>query len=93
MYTRSVVMDNLWTHIEQYLKDCRFQKRLDDKTLKAYQIDLRQFASCITSNDISEITSANLEAFIADLHQNYKPKTAKRKIASLKAFFHYLEYK
>ena len=90
MYTRSVVMDNLWTHIEQYLKDCRFQKRLDEKTLKAYQIDLRQFASYIASNDISEITPTTLEAFIAKLHQNYKPKTAKRKIASIKAFFHYL---
>ena len=27
------------------------------------------------------------------LHQAYKPKTVKRKIASLKAFFHYLEYR
>ena len=86
-------MDNLWTHIEHYLKDCRFQKRLDDKTLKAYRIDLRQFASYIAANNISEITPATLEAFIANLHRNSKPKTAKRKIASLKAFFHYLEYK
>lgn len=27
------------------------------------------------------------------MHKQYKPKTVKRKIASLKAFFHYLEYK
>lgn len=39
------------------------------------------------------ITPNTLETHIAQLHQQYKPKTVKRKIASLKAFFHYLEYK
>ena len=34
-----------------------------------------------------------LENYVATLHQKYKPKTVKRKIASLKALFHYLEYK
>lgn len=32
-----------------------------------------------------------MEAYIASLHQHYKPKTVKRKIAALKAFFRYLE--
>lgn len=45
------------------------------------------------STDISEITPCILEAYIAKLQQEYKPKTAKRKIASTKALFHYLEYK
>ena len=40
-----------------------------------------------------DITSIALEEFIADLHQEYKPKTVRRKLASLKAFFHYLEYR
>lgn len=34
-----------------------------------------------------------LETYIAKLHQQYAPKTVKRKIASLKALFHHLEYK
>ena len=34
-----------------------------------------------------------MEHFIANLHQSYKPKTVKRKIASLKALFHYFEYR
>lgn len=29
--------------VQEYLKVCQFQKRLDSKTLKAYTIDLRQF--------------------------------------------------
>lgn len=86
-------MNNLQSLIEDYLKFCHSQKRLDEKTLKAYRIDLRQFYNLASVTDISEITSQILEDYIARLHQQYKPKTVKRKIASLKAFFHYLEYK
>ena len=86
-------MDTLQTQLNNYLEFCQFQKRLDSKTLKAYRIDLTQFIRQISANDISFITPSILEKYIATLHQTYKPKTSKRKIASLKAFFHYLEYK
>ena len=86
-------MNNLQTHITNYLEYCEYQKRLDKKTIKAYRIDLTQFSTKIESTNLSEITPDILEKFIADLHQSYKPKSAKRKIASIKAFFHYLEYK
>lgn len=86
-------MSNLQTSITNYLDYCQYQKRLDMKTLKAYRIDLRQFGTQIPTTSITEITSDLLENHIAELHQKYKPKTVKRKIASLKAFFHYLEYR
>lgn len=86
-------MNTLQKHIKNYLEYCQLQKRLDAKTLKAYRIDLTQFHAQFSSADISAITPDMLEHFIANLHQNFKPKTVKRKIASLKAFFHYLEYK
>ena len=34
-----------------------------------------------------------LHFYIVHLHSSYKPKSAKRKIASLKAFFHYCKFK
>ena len=34
-------MENLQTLTENYLEYCRTQKCLDEKTLKAYRIDLR----------------------------------------------------
>ena len=86
-------MNTLQTQISDYLHFCQVQRRLDPKTLKAYRIDLRQFASQVTKSDTQTVSPGDLENFIAHLHQNYKPKTVKRKIASLKAFFHYLEYK
>ena len=90
---RRKTMNNLQNQVDAYLKFCQLQKRLDFKTQKAYRIDLRQY--CIfLSNDFSiAILSTTLEQFITTLHSKFKPKTVKRKIASLKAFFHYLEYK
>ncbi|MGN0319307.1 MAG: tyrosine-type recombinase/integrase [Lachnospira sp.] len=86
-------MNNLQTLIQNYLEYCGTQKCLDNKTLKAYRIDLRQFSEQIVTTDITDINSSMLEKYISTLHQQYQPKTAKRKIASLKAFFHFLEFK
>jgi integrase/recombinase XerD len=86
-------MNNLQTLIDNYLEYCDSQKRLDEKTLKAYRIDLSQFSEQVSSQEVTEITPEILENYIGGLHQKYKPKSVKRKIASLKALFHYLEYK
>lgn len=71
-----------------YLDYCEFRKELDQKTLKAYRIDLRQFFTFV-END--EPKKAEIEGFITELHKKYKQKTVKRKIASIKAFYNYLE--
>lgn len=86
-------MDSTKAHIKKYLEYCKSQKCLDAKTLKAYRIDLRQFSDQNPNLNITEITSEILEQYIAQLHEQYKPKTVKRKIASAKALFHYLNYK
>lgn len=86
-------MNNLQTYMNQYLTYCQHQKRLDAKTLRAYRIDLNQFASQVATPVLSNITTFVLEDYFTLLHQQYKPKTVKRKIASLKAFFRYLEYR
>ena len=79
------------TAIQNYLNHCRFEKGLDSKTVKAYQIDLLQLSAYIQKEGNS-YCKENLQAYIAYLHSRYKIKTVKRKIASLKAFFNYLEY-
>lgn len=86
-------MNNLQTLINNYLEYCHNQKRLDSKALKAYRIDLQQFYENFSHKEITDITPPLLEDYIGCLHLQYKPKTVKRKIASAKAFFHYLEFK
>ena len=86
-------MNDIQLHINKYLDYCSQQKRLDQKTIKAYRIDLDQFSNYISETQLTDITQDTLELYISYLHQNYQPKTVKRKIASLKAMFHYFEYK
>lgn len=80
-------------NIENYLNYCQYQKRLDSKTIKAYRIDLQQFLKDCNLDMIEKITPTQLETYIYQLHQKYKPKTVKRKIASIKALFHYFQYR
>lgn len=86
-------MTNLQNQINNYLEYCQNQKRLNSKTLKAYRIDLKQFHLGVHPIESNQITPEILENYISNLHQTYKPKTVKRKIASVKAFFRYLEYR
>ena len=86
-------MNTLENITNDYLDFCQNQKRLDSKTIKAYRIDLKQLYTWVSVDSFSKLSPAPIESYISNLHQIYKAKTAKRKIASLKAFFHYLELK
>lgn len=76
--------------VQDYLKICQFQKRLDSKTLKAYRIDLRQFGEFLAGEQRT-LSKEVLSEYIMDMNQRFKPRSVKRKIASIKAFCHYLE--
>ena len=84
-------MQDLQHWITRYLLDCQYQKGLDSKTIKAYQIDLAQFSALIDRSGL-ELTREGIMEYISNLHQQYKPKTIRRKVASVKAFCGYLEY-
>ena len=74
--------------VKKYLEYCEFRKELDRNTLKAYRIDLKQFYEYVKEGipDREEI-----ENYITNLHKKFKQKTIKRKIASIKAYYNYLE--
>ena len=78
----------LGERIVTYLEFCQYRKNLDHKTIKAYRIDLRQYCEYISSSDPSR---DKIQEYITELHKKYKQKTIKRKIASVKAFYNYLE--
>ena len=50
------------TAIQSYLNHCRFEKGLDSKTIKAYQIDLLQFSAYIQKEGNSYCNNSNLYA-------------------------------
>ena len=76
--------------IEEYLVKCKYQKNLDDKTIKAYKIDLMQFET-FSRNKSDYMSKECIESFLSELQsKQYAVKTLKRKAASLKVFFSYL---
>ncbi len=81
--------------IEQFLFHCRYEKNLSPKTLKAYSIDLRQVSEFLDVNlpatHLEAIDKAALRLYIKGLFTGLAEKTVKRKVASLKALFHFLE--
>lgn len=72
-------------HIDEFINYCRYHKKLSEKTIRAYKIDLSQYG--VFSNELSKQA---LWDYIEYLNKKYKPKTAKRKLATLKAFIHFL---
>lgn len=82
-------MTDLQKYINNYLDDCKYMKGLSEKTLKAYSIDLKQFSEFCADKHWNE--KEKIEEYIKAQYSKSKPKTAKRKIACIKAFFHYLE--
>ena len=71
--------------VDDFFNYCQYHKNLSDKTIRAYQIDMTQYRKF--SN---ELTKESLWDYIEYLNKMYKPKTAKRKLATLKAFIHFL---
>ena len=79
---------NYKEQVKKYLDYCEFRKELDWNTLKAYRIDLKQFFD-YAQEDVPD--KKKIEEYITELHKKYKQKTIKRKIASIKAYYNYLE--
>jgi integrase/recombinase XerD len=81
--------------VTQFLFHCRYEKNLSPKTLKAYSIDLRQFTEYLATNleiaTLAAVDKTALRAYIKTLFGPLKEKSIKRKVATLKALFHFLE--
>lgn len=74
---------------------CKHEKGLSEKTIKFYTIDLTQFEAFVNTernyNDVQSINKDDLRLYIQRLSK-LKPKSIKRKIATLKSLFNNLEY-
>jgi integrase/recombinase XerD len=80
---------------KEFLSHCQFEKNLSEKTLKAYQTDLAQLFAFMNSRSfditIIAISKIELKEYLVSL-SSLKPKSVKRKIATIKSLFNYLEF-
>lgn len=82
-------MQTLSQSIEQYLEACEYERNLSTDTLKAYRIDLCQFSE-FTKGEWADRDMLN--RYIKHLNVCFAPRSVKRKLASVRAFYHELEY-
>jgi integrase/recombinase XerD len=79
----------------EFFNHCQYEKNLSPKTVKFYRIDLLQFSTFMELNEypatVGQIDKNHLKDYLKVLSQ-WKPKTIKRKIATLKTLFNYLEF-
>lgn len=80
-------MKSLSTLISEYLHACEFERKLSPDTLKAYKIDLEQFAHMAGELPTDK---QQLLDYIQYLNSSFAPRTVKRKLASIRAFYHEL---
>ncbi|WP_139311619.1 tyrosine-type recombinase/integrase, partial [Desulfovibrio sp. DV] len=80
--------------IETFLLHCRLERGLSELTLTAYRLDLNQFLE--KQQGKAQIHIANIDKNVIREHlvwldDKYKPRSIKRKLATLKSFFTFLE--
>jgi integrase/recombinase XerD len=81
--------------VAQFLFHCQYEKNLSPKTLKAYSIDLRQLTEHLAAElgitTLPAVDKTALRAYIKSLFKDLAEKSVKRKVATLKALFNFLE--
>lgn len=83
-------METLEKSIAGYLAACEYERKLSPDTLKAYRIDLRQFSEFVYGawpdrNQLCE--------YIKYLNRDFAPRSVKRKLASVRAFYHEIVFR
>ena len=84
-------MDNYIILLDEYVIFCNNYKRLNFKTVKAYKLDIMHYLNNIPSQKHLDVDKDIFKKYVLMLHNTYKPKTVKRKLASLKVFFKYIK--
>lgn len=88
-------MNTIQNNFKEFINHCKYEKNLSEKTIKAYSIDIAQLVKFIIEKDFSmeieKITKAEIREYL-EVISCLKPKSIKRKIATMKAMFNFLEF-
>lgn len=83
-------MPGLDRYIERFLKYLDVERNVSKHTIRAYEIDLKDF-SRFCGSEIDKIDLIDIRGFVSELINKGKSKTTvSRKIATVRSFFRYL---
>lgn len=77
-----------------FLTHCKFERSLSSLTITAYENDLKHFFESLEGKDtvhIETIDKGIIRLYLETLGEIYKPRSIKRKLATLKSFFTFFE--
>ncbi len=78
--------------VDVFLRHCRLERGLSKLTMTAYQLDLRQFRQNQRHNMVvAAVDKHVIREYLGWLDEQYNPRSIKRKLATLKSFFTFLE--
>jgi integrase/recombinase XerD len=87
-------MQILSDSIQTFLNHCEFERNFSGHTVKAYRLDLGQFSRFAVhqarASTVAQVDRSLIRDYSRTLH-HYKPRTQRRKLASLKSLFGFLE--
>lgn len=89
-------MCELDINVQKFIKHCKNQRRLSPDTVKAYALDLKGFMGFLSNLEMpilccGEVTKQVLQEYVHYLNENFAVKTVRRRIATLRSFYNYLE--
>lgn len=86
---------NMTQDIQNFIQYLHQVKKTSENTEISYARDLKKMNQYLTAqgiHDVSEVTSTRLNSYVLFLEkEGRKPATISRSIASMKAFYHYME--
>ncbi|HUO84093.1 MAG TPA: tyrosine-type recombinase/integrase [Thermoanaerobaculia bacterium] len=83
---------NVELGIQSFLTHGEGERRLSDRTLRAYESDLVQFRESVATSDLRRVSRDDLEQYVESLNSGrYRDTSIRRKVAALKVFFRFLE--
>ena len=86
---------NMTQDIQNFIQYLHQVKRTSENTEVSYARDLKKMNQYLTAqgiHDVSEVTATSLNSYVLFLEkEGRKPATISRSIASMKAFYHYME--
>ncbi len=80
----------------QYFMDDLIAKGKSANTLSAYQNDIEKFIAYLKNEgitDIADVTDIKVNSYLLDLERQLSLRTVSRNVASIKAFFRFLDHK
>ena len=79
--------------VDKFIKHITFEKRFSAYTIRAYKDDLNsfiEFQGITLDKELLDVDGKNIRYWVLELAKNISPRSYKRKVSSLKAFYKFL---